>query len=111
MPRIVIDQATAGMVLDQPVTNANGRTLMPAGVELADKHIKALKMWGITDVSVKGDGDHAPADPMATLDAATLERAQAELAELFKFTDLKQPVMAEIFKLAVINHARNQNKA
>lgn len=111
MPRIVIDQATAGMVLDQPVTNANGRTLMPAGVELADKHIKALKMWGITDVSIKGDGIGAPADPLTTIDAAALERAQAELAEVFKFTDITHPVMMEIFKQAVISHARNQNQA
>lgn len=111
MPRIVLDQAVAGMVLDQPVTNANGRILIPSGIELAEKHIKALKMWGIPDVSVKGGDSAALADPTAALDPAVLARAQAEVAERFKFADTTQPVMAEIFKQAVMHHARNQPKA
>lgn len=106
MARILLDQVQPGMVLDQPVTNANGRMLIPTGSELSEKHIKAMKMWGIPDVSVKGadDGNNGGT---GGIDPQKLEAAQASLADAFRHTNQDLPAMQEIYKLAVIQHARS----
>lgn len=106
MARIMLDQVQIGMVLEQPVTNSNGRVMIPAGCELSEKHIKAMKMWGVVDVSVKGG--EAEATPGTDIGATELESAKAALADLFRHTDLANPVMAEIFKQAVLCHARKR---
>lgn len=106
MARILLDQVHPGMVLDQPVTNANGRMLIPAGSELSEKHIKAMKMWGIPDVSIKG-ADEANNNVTGGVDPQKIEAAKAALVETFRHTNQDLPAMQEIYRLAVIQHARS----
>lgn len=47
-----ISQVSAGMRLAEPVTNANGITLMPAGIRLTPLFINRLKKWGIETLEV-----------------------------------------------------------
>ncbi|MBI5325674.1 MAG: hypothetical protein HZB41_10480 [Ignavibacteriae bacterium] len=47
-----------GMVVSEPVVNSFGQTLISAGVEINEQHIKLLKLWNISCVSIKtSDGD------------------------------------------------------
>ncbi len=50
--KLPIDQVAPGMRLAEPIRNAAGVTLMPAGIRLAPMFISRLKKWNITEVTV-----------------------------------------------------------
>lgn len=106
MTRIMLDQAQPGMILEQPVVNTNGRVLLPAGCEINKKHVKAMKMWGILDLCVKGniESNETEADNTAP---EKLKEAQADLAAAFKFANTGTPIMDAIYNEAVAYYARN----
>lgn len=103
MTKIMVDEAAPGMVLDESVKNANGSVLISADVALSEKHVRALKMWGIVSVSVKseGGGDDESVDPME------LEDAKRQIRPRFVLANLDNPAMDEIFKQVAIRHARS----
>lgn len=107
MTKLMIDQLSPGMVLEEAVKNANGTVLIPADAELSEKHIRALKMWGIVAVSVKSTADDAGGGAGA-IDPEILEKAKAELQPVFALANTDNPIMAEIFKQAAIRHARSK---
>jgi len=47
---ITRDAITAGMILEQPVLNKFGQTLLPSGIEFTEKKIEILKTWGVKAV-------------------------------------------------------------
>jgi hypothetical protein len=103
--KLQIDQLASGMVLSSAVTGRNNRLLLAAGVELTDGHLTILRTWGIQEVEVEGAGDDSGeiADSLpAEISAEQLEQAKAELLPFFKHTDLQQPAMSELLKLAAI---------
>ena len=92
----------AGMVLAADVKDRSGRVLLSADTEIAEKQIKILKMWGITEADVKGV---APAGGGASsppgVDAEAFARAEAETSMLFAHTNAEHPAVKELFRLAV----------
>lgn len=107
MTRIMLDQAQPGMILEQPVVNTNGRVLLPTGCEINEKHIKAMKMWGIVDLCVKGTTENAETETDDTA-PEKLEDAKNNLAEAFKYANTGTPIMDAIYQEAVAFYARKQ---
>ncbi len=82
MAQLTVDQAQPGMVLAAPVMDRRGRLLIPVGKELTERHVDALRMWGVTHIEVEGERpDEAPA---AELTPETLEAARAAVAHRFR---------------------------
>ncbi len=50
--RLPLAQITPGMKLAEPITNASGITLMPAGIRLTPMFISRIKKWNIEAVDV-----------------------------------------------------------
>ncbi|MCL5991598.1 MAG: hypothetical protein M1419_05800 [Bacteroidetes bacterium] len=42
-----------GMAVSEPVVNSFGQTLISSGAEINEQHIKLLKMWNISCISIK----------------------------------------------------------
>ncbi len=57
---IVIDKAEQGMILDEPILNNFGQTLLPSGIELSQNHINMLKAWNINSLSIRTDSSGEP---------------------------------------------------
>jgi hypothetical protein len=56
MARIIsIEEIKNGMILSEPVFNSSGQTLLPFGIEITEKHVKVLKTWNITSLSIHDD--------------------------------------------------------
>ncbi len=108
MTRIMTNQLEPGMVLDEDVRNCNGNVLIRAGTELADKHIRGLKMWGIDDVAVVSEGAAGDDSSAGTVDEALLEATRQELSDRFRHTDVGHDAMAMIFDFAVTHWARQK---
>jgi len=53
---VPVENITDGMILEAPLINCYGQTLLSSGIELSRKHIRLLKTWNIIIVSVKSYG-------------------------------------------------------
>ena len=60
MSRIGIAEVETGMELSSDVRDKNGRHLISSGTVLTDKHVRALKIWGIHRVDVANGDDDRP---------------------------------------------------
>lgn len=59
MARIIsISEIENGMILAEPVFNTSGQTLLTSGVELNQKHVKILKTWNISSLSIQDDSNN-----------------------------------------------------
>ena len=52
MGKIKVKALQIGMTLTADVSDPNGRFLLSNGCELNDKHLKALKAWGVISVNI-----------------------------------------------------------
>lgn len=50
--RLSVAEITPGMKLAKPIANANGTTLMPAGIRLTPMFIARIKKWNIESLDV-----------------------------------------------------------
>ncbi len=103
MPIVSVDQATPGMVLSNPVTDRRGRLLIPAGLALSEKHVNALKMWGIVSLDIEGDEE---VEVVVNVSPEALEAARAELMPLYRHTDLDHPFVHKLFEHKAQHRAR-----
>jgi hypothetical protein len=62
MKIINLNEITNGMQLAEPVINNFGQILMTKGTSLAERHIKLLKTWNISRVSIVDDIETEPQD-------------------------------------------------
>lgn len=85
MVHINHDGLQPGMKLARKVEDRQGRLLMAAGTELTDRHIRSLRLWGITAVDVEGDEPEntSKSEIAAPLSAETVETAKALTAKAF----------------------------
>ena len=65
---IHVDKLKPGMILDQEVRDISGRLLLKKEKEIKSSHIRIFKIWGVTEVSIRGnngcrDISTGPADP------------------------------------------------
>ncbi|MDD3311059.1 HDOD domain-containing protein [Pseudodesulfovibrio sp.] len=81
-----------GMVLDEGVSDAGGKLLLPAGAVLDENHLRILNIWGVTEAEVRPDSVR-PAAPRNPAQAAL---ASAHADALFAHADLSVPPMVEL---------------
>lgn len=103
MALVTVDQAQPGMVLAEGVTDKRGRLLIPAGNELSERHVGALKMWGVTHLEIEGDGPAG--DENLDIDPEVLTRAEQEVDEHLGSNNIEHPFVAALRGSAVRRHA------
>lgn len=64
MRRIQAGQARVGDVVAEPITNGQGRTLLPRGARLSAAVLSRLQGWGVQELCVEGE------EPVAVGEAA-----------------------------------------
>ena len=108
MPIVSVEQVTQGMVLAGPVVDRRGRLLIPAGKSLTDRHVGALKMWGIPHVEIEGEGGED--DNPSPVEPHLLEQARAELEPFFARTNGEHPFIGLLFDYCTLRRARARQK-
>ena len=99
MALVTGDQMRSGMVVATGVTDRRGRLLIPAGSELNERHIQALRMWGVTHVEVEGD-EFEDDSPVAD-DPRVAAAAEAAVDSILKHNDPTHPFIAVLRTTAV----------
>jgi len=88
------------MVLAADVTDIHGRVLLRAGETVTEKTVKIFKIWGVTNLEVKGvDQDVIEARAAEEFDPALLEAAERVMRERFRHADADDPVVQELMRL------------
>jgi hypothetical protein len=107
MPKVKIDALREGMVSAADVKNLDDMLLLPAGVELTERHINILRTWGVVEVAVEAAGvQEEPQDPLEQLSPEVAARLQAEVRRLFWEFDEANPVLNEVARLVLRRKAR-----
>jgi len=90
-----------GMLLAQAVRDVNGRLLMGEGTCLTERFLGVLKAWGIAEVAVQGEKTCSLEDAGDGLPESLAARAQEICAVRLSRSDLSNPLVQDVFHLAV----------
>ncbi len=102
MKFIKLKDILPGMILAKDVKDLSGRVLLIAGNRLSENHTKIFRSWGITEVCTESEA--APKDPekkMIDTESPGYKKAEKELQDLFRYTDMNNPVVKEMFQLSL----------
>jgi hypothetical protein len=100
---INIEDIKPGMILKKELRDRSGLVLLSAGQEVTEKHLKILKMWGITEAEILGvEREEAASRVTSQIDPLMLQEAEAKFREEFRHADLKNPFMNELFRLLIL---------
>ncbi len=104
---INLEDIEAGMILDRDIVNRNGLVLLKAADQITEKHLRILKMWGITEADIKGIEKEAILDRAAAeIDPRLLEEATTKSQEIFRHTDREHPFIKELLRLVTLHLLR-----
>ncbi len=109
MSSVACRELQTGMTVAEDVKDIHGRLLIPAGIDLTDKHLRALKLWGIPAVQIQStDETLAPVD-LGALPPKVMEQLKAEVMDIFhhNMSLSKLPVFETLFTQCVLRLARN----
>ncbi len=94
MAILTLDQARPGLTLNAEVFDRRGRLLLRPGCALTEKHLEALRMWGVHHVEVDADDDEpCPVEPCTPEQLADVEE---ELDRLFANAGPPHPFLDEL---------------
>ncbi len=105
MASLTLDQVRPGMVLAADVFDRRGRLLMRPGNELTERHIDALRMWGVMFLEVSLNDDEP--EVVEEMDPAELAALEADLDDLFKNAGGPHPFLDRLREVA---HARARKR-
>jgi hypothetical protein len=101
MANIRVNKLQPGMTLSVDVKDSYGRVLLRGGASLTEKHITMLKAWGVAEISIRDEGEKENPPPAPDVDPKRLARVEAEVRSMFRFADMTQPPVKELFDLCV----------
>ncbi len=111
MGNINIEDLQPGMKLSRDVKDRSGMVVLASGTEIADKHIKIFKSWGITEADVEGiEQDDLTTAFTARIDPALRQAAETEADHLFRHNQRNHPVVDRLYHLFILRHVQRQSR-
>ena len=98
---IHINKLKPGMVLDEEVRDINGRLLLKKDKQIQTAHIRIFKIWGITEVNIRGSNSSKDASA-SSVDPEQIEKIKQNTLDLFRHVDLDHPANKEIFRISIL---------
>ena len=104
---IRLEQLKPDMVLEEDLKDLNDQFLLPKGTCLTIRQIRMLKMWGIIEANVEGEGDEAEEHEMTgAFDQDTIEMAERIMTQRCKYNDSEHPVIRELMRHGAVRIGR-----
>ena len=95
MTYLRLEQIELGMITATDVCDRRGKLLIKKEVVLTRKHLRTLKAWGITELTVTQQMPIAKPEPVQYVDP----KIEDEMNQLFMFNDAQCPAVIELKKL------------
>jgi HD-like signal output (HDOD) protein len=97
-----VDDLKEGMVLAADLKDSKGRFLLGIGNQLEKKHIRIMKIWGITAADVEGiDADDLAQESMNHIDSKLLEDISKYVDERFVNSVEDHTALKELKRLCI----------
>ena len=111
MGLISLNDIKPGMKLAAEVKDRAGRTLLAAGQEITEKHLKIFKTWGVTDANIEGASqeDMASQD-LVDVDPEVHKKAEEFILEKFRHAGTTHPGLKELARLATMRRVREMTE-
>jgi len=107
MGTVYVDDLRAGMILSHNLCSPQGRMLLSAGTRLEEKHIRTCRIWGVTEVQVKGVTEaQAKKQAVADLHPEVLEICKKQTNRSFFLLDIGHPTVSELARQIIVRTAR-----
>lgn len=94
MMKLALAQVTPGMKLAKAVANAQGVTLMPAGIRLTPMFIARMQKWGLTELDVMVE--EAPEAVQSEAEAAMQQLAASHAEASQEKRDFMRRIATEV---------------
>ncbi len=105
--RIKASDLAPGMVLAGDLYSRQGRMLLPQGAVIEDKHLRILKIWGVTEAEVAGlAADASPPAPFLDISPEAFQLADEYLTPWFCQAGLDAEPVQEIYTHCLIRTAK-----
>ncbi|RQD74396.1 HDOD domain-containing protein [Desulfonatronospira sp. MSAO_Bac3] len=101
MGRILVDDIKPGMVLDDDVRDFNGRFLLGKGLSVQEKHLRIFKIWGVSEVTVQGDGAEQDDEP-EEFSREERRKAASQILERFPHYDPQHKVSRKLLEIFIL---------
>ncbi len=109
MLRVFVDDLMEGMVLASDLVTPKGRFILAEGSTLKANHLKILKSWGITEVSIVDDRFPAESALKIEIGPESSNFVEDFLFQKFAGADLKHEMLAELFQQSCQHLAKRLN--
>jgi HD-like signal output (HDOD) protein len=103
---IHINKLKPGMVLDEEVRDINGRLLLKKDKQIQSAHIRIFKIWGITEVNIRGSNSNKEASD-SSVAPEQIEKIKESTLDQFRHADLDHPAIKEIFRISVVFRSKH----
>lgn len=112
MGEVNVDDLKCGMVLATDLKDSRGRFLLGQGTVIAEKHLRIMKMWGVTGVDIEGaNRDQWERESLEQFEPTVLEKA-GELADRVLYNSVKRhDGLRELRRLCVLRFSRELSRA
>jgi hypothetical protein len=99
-----IDEIKTGLTLAEDVLTPQGMKIASKESEITDRHLKAFKAWGITEVSIQGQKTPERRIGKRRLSCGLdCQVAVEEIDRIFSKTDRAHPVISALYETVVKN--------
>lgn len=107
MGTVIIDEIVPGMTLAEDVYDRNGRFLLAKDLKLTSKHLRVLKIWGITGVKIVNGAETVAQKPNESkIKPKLIDKAAQSIAKRFSQMDVENGVERELFRLCAVRQAQ-----
>lgn len=94
-----LDQVTVGMLLAKDVHDPNGAILIRAGVALTERHLKALKSWGVEHIAIQSAEELPPS--LAAMDPSFIAETRTHLDLQFSLSNPDHPAVNALYEICL----------
>jgi HD-like signal output (HDOD) protein len=106
MSIINVSELKPNMVLRDDVRDSKGRFLLLKGTNLTMDQIRMLKMWGVIEADIEGNGhEYTKQEASDYADATSIEIAEKVTSDYFMHTDRDHPAIRELFNACSLRKA------
>ncbi|TVM15389.1 HDOD domain-containing protein [Oceanidesulfovibrio indonesiensis] len=96
-----------GMELASDILDSNGRKIISEGTIMSDKHLRILKIWGVTEADVKGvDQEEENQKDLSQIDPQLVEATREYLLARFVYDDVTLRPVKEMLSFLLLRKAR-----
>ncbi|WP_170302216.1 HDOD domain-containing protein [Desulfosarcina widdelii] len=93
------------MVLDESVYDINSRLLLSKGQKISQNHVRVLKIWGVSRVSVIGK-EKEEDEETPSVDDKNTKLIKESINVLYKNADLTNPIFKQIYISALVHRLK-----